>query len=77
MNDIVCRVILSPPPEVGETMAKHFVREYSTTKIEVDRLSIEYEDQKKKLLALKDVSFCVEEGEFLLSIRSRNSYQRI
>ena len=34
-------------------------------KIEVDRLSIEYEDQKRKLLALKDVSFHVKEGEFL------------
>ena len=27
--------------------------------------ALEYEDQKRKLLALEGVSFCVEEGEFL------------
>ena len=35
------------------------------SKIEVHQLSLEYEDQKRKLLALEGVSFCVEEGEFL------------
>ena len=34
-------------------------------KIEVDKLSLEYDDQKRKLLALEGVSFDVEEGEFL------------
>lgn len=35
------------------------------SKIEVQKLSVEYENQKRKLLALEEVSFCVEEGEFL------------
>ena len=35
------------------------------SKIEVHQLSLEYEDQKRKLLVLEGVSFCVEEGEFL------------
>ena len=35
------------------------------SKIEVQQLTLEYEDQRTKLLALDGVSFCVENGEFL------------
>ena len=34
-------------------------------KIDASHLTVEYDDRKTKVLALKDVSFSVEEGEFL------------